>query len=490
MSRDEPFDNEREPEPASVDPFADAPRRTAPGRKPVRGSSRARTGGSAQAVPATGGPERTGGRSTATSGPSSRAPERTVRRTPSGAARPAAGRPAAKAPAAEAGAPPSFAPGSGERTDRTRGTGPRPAANATRVMPAQDEQGMPPARRPQRPVGDQPRRPPASTRPPDGPTAPPAPKARKPRRRGRRVVALLAVLLILVLAWPVGLLVWANGKIQHTDALGSSTLSTAGTTYLLAGSDSRADGQVADATEGQRADTMILITVPPSGATSMISLPRDTYVEIPGYGANKLNAAFSFGGPELLVATVEGLTGIEVDHYVEIGMGGVANIVDAVGGVELCLDYDVSDADSGLEWTAGCHVVDGATALAFARMRKADPLGDIGRTQRQQQVIQAVTSAVAQPSLVFQPGEQVRLAEEGLAALVVDEDTGIIDMARMALAFRAATGPDGVRGAPPISDLAYRPGGIGEAVLLHPDRVDAFFTAVADGTVTTADLNQ
>ncbi|TDE88015.1 LytR family transcriptional regulator [Occultella glacieicola] len=293
------------------------------------------------------------------------------------------------------------------------------------------------------------------------------------------------------MAWPVGLLIWANGKIQHTDALAASTLSTAGTTYLLAGSDSRADGQLGgDTTAGQRADTMILITVPPSGATSMISLPRDTFVEIPGYGPNKLNAAFSFGGPELLVATVEGLTGIEVDHYIEIGMGGVADIVDAVGGVELCLDYDVSDADSGLEWTAGCHVADGETALAFARMRKADPLGDIGRTQRQQQVIQAVTSAVAQPSLAFQPGEQVRLADAGLAALLVDEDTGIIDMAQMALAFRAATGADGVRGAPPIADLAYRPGGIGETVRLDPDRVDAFFASVADGTVTTADLNQ
>lgn len=294
----------------------------------------------------------------------------------------------------------------------------------------------------------------------------------------------MVVLLVLLLAWPVGLLVWANGKIQHTEAL-NDTLSTPGTTYLLAGSDSRADGALpGDPTEGQRTDTIMILTVPPSGTTSLISLPRDTYVEVPGFGMNKLNAAFSLGGAPLLVSTVEGLTGIEVDHYVEIGMGGVARLVDAVGGVELCLDDDVDDPDSGLVWTAGCHTADGATALAFARMRKADPLGDIGRTQRQQQVIQAVTTAVAQPGELVKPWQQVRLADAGLGVLTVSEGSSIIDIGRMALAFRAATGDGGVRGTPPIADLDFRPGGVGSAVLLDEALAPAFFEQVADGTVT------
>lgn len=329
------------------------------------------------------------------------------------------------------------------------------------------------------------------TRPPDAPpgTVRPAPggPAKRRRHRGRRVIVVLVIALVLVLAWPIGLLIWANGKIMHVDAL-SGDLGTPGTTYLLAGSDSRADGALAgDSTAGARTDTIMLLTVPRNGSSSLISLPRDTYVDIPGYGPNKLNASFSFGGAPLLVETVEQLTGIGIDHYVEIGMGGVEGLVDAVGGVRLCLDYDVSDKDSGLDWKAGCHMADGETALAFARMRKADPLGDIGRTQRQQQVIQAVTSEVGDPSLAVKPGEQVRLIEAGLGVLSVSNGTGILDLGRMALAFRDATGEDGVRGAPPIADLNYRPGNIGSTVLLDPDTAPAFFASVVDGTVTNED---
>lgn len=296
------------------------------------------------------------------------------------------------------------------------------------------------------------------------------------------------VLLIVALAWPIGLLIWANGKIQHVEAL-SGGVGTPGTTYLLAGSDSRADGVLeGDSTEGARTDTIMILTVPSSGTTSLISLPRDSYVEIPGHGSNKLNAAYSLGGAPLLVETVEDFTGIGIDHYVEIGMGGVSGLVDAVGGVELCLDYAVDDPLSDLVWPEpGCKQVDGQTALAFARMRHGDPLGDIGRTQRQQQVIQAVTGAIVKPSLLWQPAEQVRLVDAGLNALVVSEGTGILNLGRMALAFREATGPDGVRGTPPIANLDYRPGGVGSAVLIDPEAGPAFFQSVLDGTVTSED---
>jgi LCP family protein required for cell wall assembly len=299
------------------------------------------------------------------------------------------------------------------------------------------------------------------------------------------VVGTVAALVVLaVLAWPIGLAVWANGKVQHTAAL-SGAANTPGTTYLLTGSDSRADGGVPqDGTEGSRTDTILLLHVPENGPTALISLPRDTYVEIPGNGAAKLNAAFSWGQAPLLVQTVEQLTGLTVDHYAEIGMAGVEQIVDAVGGVNLCHDADVNDPESGMVWVAGCHDVDGTQALAFARMRKADPTGDVGRALRQRQLIAAVMSKVDPKQLAVRPGQQVALIGAGTGALTVSNESDILDLARLALAFRAANGPGGITGTPPISSIDYRPGGnVGSTVLLDPDAAPAFWAALRDGSL-------
>lgn len=299
---------------------------------------------------------------------------------------------------------------------------------------------------------------------------------------------MLVLLLVLLIGWPVGLLIWANGKIEHVPAL-SGAEGTPGRTFLLAGSDSRADGAATDSTEGERSDTIMLLHSPESGPAALVSLPRDTYVEIPGHGMNKLNTSYSLGGPELLVETVEGLTGLTVDHYVEIGMAGVRDVVDAVGGIELCLDYDVDDWRSKLEWEAGCHPADGATALAFARMRYADPEGDIGRTERQRQIVSQVFSEATDLRTLINPATQVDLIGAGVGSIVADEDTGIIGLGRMALAFRSASGSDGLVGAPPIADLNYRPGNVGSTVLLDPDLAPDFFTRLRDGDLTEADFS-
>lgn len=291
------------------------------------------------------------------------------------------------------------------------------------------------------------------------------------------------MLLVCVIAWPVGLAFWANGKINHIDAL-STAPETSGTTYLLAGSDSRADGAIGeDGTEGARTDTILVLHVPDSGPSSLISLPRDTYVEVPGQGPGKLNAAYSWGGAPLLVQTVEGLTGMKIDHYIEVGLGGVEEIVDAVGGVELCLGYDVNDVNSGLVWTAGCHTTDGTMALAFSRMRYSDPQGDIGRAERQRQLISAVSTKLQDKTIVFKPASQTALISSGLDAVTVDESTNIVDLGRLALAFRNANGPGGVTGTPPISTIDYRPGNIGSTVLLDPDLAPQFWRDVQAGTL-------
>jgi LCP family protein required for cell wall assembly len=302
------------------------------------------------------------------------------------------------------------------------------------------------------------------------------------RIRKGRVAGVIAVLVVLVvLAWPIGLLIWANGKIQHVEAL-SGAENTPGTTYLLAGSDARGTGGINDSTSGARTDTIMLLHKPTSGPVALISIPRDTWAVMPdGSGSNKINAAYSFGGAPMLVKTVETLSGLTVDHYVEVGFGGVEGVVDAVGGVRLCLDYDVHDVKSKLDWKAGCHEVDGKTAIAFSRMRYADPTGDIGRAQRQQQVIAQVGKKIADPGVLLNPATQVGLADAGLAALVTDTDSGIIDIAMMGLAFRTANGDDGVTGTPPIASIGYRTPTGASAVLLDENQTPEFWTKIRDG---------
>lgn len=358
----------------------------------------------------------------------------------------------------------------------------RPAAGrAAPVDPrgagASGDGTRPPQVRPQRsaPSGSGPRTTPGPASPADA--VPP----RGPVLR-RRITIALALLLAVVLAWPIGLAVWANGRIEHVEAL-SGAAGTPGTTYLLAGSDSREGGIPEDGTLGARTDTIMVLHVPESGPSALISLPRDTYSEIPGYGADKLNASFAWGGPALLVQTVEGLSGLTVDHYVEVGFTGVEGVVTAVDGVELCLDRDVNEPLSGLVWTAGCHVADGPTALAFARMRYDDPEGDIGRAKRQQQLISALTGEVTDTSLLTSPGRQVSLVRAGTDALVLSEGSSILDLGRLALAFRRATGPEGITGTPPISNPDHRPGGVGSTVLLDPDQAPAFWVGIRDGSL-------
>lgn len=310
---------------------------------------------------------------------------------------------------------------------------------------------------------------------------------RPPRRKRRRWVTPFVMILAILLAWPIGLALWANGRINHIDAL-TGAPNTPGTTYLLAGSDSRADGAVADDGEGQRTDTILILHKAPNGQTALVSLPRDTYVDIPGHGPGKLNSAYAYGGPQLVTQTVEQITGLTIDHYVEIGMGGVVQIVDAVGGIELCLDYDVDDPFSGLVWTAGCHVSDGNTALAFARMRKADPLGDFGRQARQRQVIGAVVSAAATPATLVNPFRQIDLVQAGTDALTVSNGTNILSLGQLGLAFRSATGPGGLMGMPPIANPDYQPGGVGSTVLLDEARLPDFFARLQSGDLTPEDF--
>ncbi|GAA4990706.1 LCP family protein [Kineococcus glutinatus] len=335
---------------------------------------------------------------------------------------------------------------------------------------------------------------PGAPRPtPRPPATPPRPAARPAtaRRRRRRWPVVLLLVALLVVGYPLllGATAWTN--VQQVEALPAegSPADTPGTTFLVIGSDSREGLDAEQRAElstgddvGQRTDTIMLLHVPASGAPALISIPRDSYVPVPGHDSNKINAAFAFGGPTLLVQTVEQATGLHVDHYVETGFGGFAGVVDAVGGVEMCVPAPVQDERAGLDIAAGCQTMDGATALGFARYRYSDPLGDLGRVQRQRELIAAIAKAAATPSTLLNPARAVPLASAGGSALVLDEGASPLALLTFARGLQGAAGTDGISMTVPVSDPDLRTSS-GIAVEWDEERAAQLFSALrADDT--------
>ena len=303
--------------------------------------------------------------------------------------------------------------------------------------------------------------PPARPRGSGRPVSPPPPS--KPSRGRRRPkLGWLKLLLVLWLVFLVAVPLIAWSRIEKVDATPSDDRpeSQPGTTYLLVGSDSR-EGltrkqQLQYGTgkgDGRRTDTIMLLHTG-SGPNLLLSIPRDSIVDVPGHGTTKINAAFAFGGPKLLVQTIENETGIRVDDYVEIGFAGFVDVVDAVGGIEICPKQAMRDKQANLEIDMGCQEAEGTVALGYARSRKTSGLGDIARAQHQREVVSAVGSKAASPWSVINPVRYYRLAMAGSDSLIVGEDTGMISTMRFAWAMTRVNGKNGLTCGVPISDLA------------------------------------
>ncbi|MDQ4008765.1 MAG: LCP family protein [Actinomycetota bacterium] len=350
-----------------------------------------------------------------------------------------------------------------------RGTGsPSDDPEPTRMMPLPGRDDR----------SERPRQRSAPAAPP--PSARPAPARRsRPRPRWGRIVGLV------LLAWLVFLVavpIWAWTKIDKVDAEPDRERpgNTLGSTYLLVGSDSReglskrerrklSTGNAA----GARTDTVLLLHEPAfGGKTLLISLPRDSIVDIPGVGTTKINAAFAEGGPELLVETVENETGLYVDSYVEIGLGGFVNVVDAVGGVEICPKQRLKDPKAGLNIKKGCQQADGVTALGYARSRKLYATGDIQRGQAQREVLGKVAGKAASPWSVVNPFRYFSINSAGAESLRIGENVGPIDLARFAWAVRKVNGDDGKTCTVPIANLA---------VEWDEERATALFDLIREG---------
>jgi len=133
-----------------------------------------------------------------------------------------------------------------------------------------------------------------------------------------------------------------------------------------------------------RADTIMLLYLDPANtAVSLLSIPRDTLVDIPGYGQDKINAAYAYGGEELMIKTIQDFIGAEINHYVTLNFQGFVDLIDAMGGVDITIDRPLVDPKSGANFSPGEHHLTGEQALAYTRSRSTE-LGDIGRIQRQQ----------------------------------------------------------------------------------------------------------
>ncbi|HEY0815770.1 MAG TPA: LCP family protein [Pseudonocardia sp.] len=251
---------------------------------------------------------------------------------------------------------------------------------------------------------------------------PPPPQAEAPsRRRGRTgLVVVLAVLVVLVTA--------AGGLIAVSETLGDNVAripdpftgldqaerpaATAALTFLLVGTDSRStdpttgSGAAAPAfvPGAQRSDVVMLAQFSPDRRTaSVVSIPRDSWVAIPGRGMSKVNAAYSVGGAALLVETVEQLTKVRVDHFAVIDFAGFRSVVDAIGGVDVAVAAPTSSA--GVQFHQGVNHLDGDGALVYVRQRDDLPGGDLAREARQQNVLRAVLDRISATDLLAHPLE-------------------------------------------------------------------------------------
>ncbi|MFT9008098.1 MAG: LCP family protein [Bifidobacterium sp.] len=301
----------------------------------------------------------------------------------------------------------------------------------------------------------------------------------------KRIVAVVIILILLFLAvFGIGLWNWVDGQLTKKSMLTTAADTTA-QTWLILGSDQR-DGTAGTGTEadapGFRTDTILVLTKPKSGNGSLISIPRDSLVQV-NSTYMKINAVAEIDGYSALTGQVESITGQKIDHVAMIKFGGLEKVVNALGGVELCYSTTVNDANSGLNWTAGCHVANGATALAFSRMRYSDPTGDFGRAKRQRQVIAAIVKKASSSSILTSPSTVQKVAKASLASIVVDNKTNPYTLLKMALAFKDASGTNGVTGSVYWTNPDYYPNSsVGSTVLLDASKNKSLFTSLAAGT--------
>ncbi|GGS49983.1 MULTISPECIES: LCP family protein [Actinokineospora] len=300
--------------------------------------------------------------------------------------------------------------------------------------------------------------------------------------------------MLVLVALVAGLWIYGESSLNRTAALTDyegRPAAGSGTNWLIVGSDSREDLSEdqqkelnTGAPEGRRTDTIMVLHIPDNDTPpTLVSLLRDSYVPIPGHGRNKLNAAYAFGGPQLLAQTVEVSTGLRMDHYIEIGLGGFADLVDAVGGVEMCLDKPIKDPLAGIDLPAGCQELSGPDALGYVRTR-VGPRADLDRVIRQREFIGALTDKATSLGTMVNPFRAVPLLAAAPDAVTVDEGDHLHNLLPLAMAMGSG---DLVTTTVPIGGGERVPG-VGAVVRWDREKALALFDALGTDAPVSADL--
>jgi LCP family protein required for cell wall assembly len=321
------------------------------------------------------------------------------------------------------------------------------------------------------------------------------------RRLLATVAGTLAVLIAAVLGFGYLTVASILDRIHHINPFCTSCSRPSGGAHgdlniLIVGSDSRAGLTRAQELQlhvgrdsGQRSDTMILLHIPAGGGKAvLLSLPRDSYVRIPAHRfdghlvpaqMNKLNAAYSEGGAKLTVETIEANTGVRIDHYIEVNFLGFVNMVNALGGVDICSPTPIHDpihfdptsgtnVGSGLNLPAGKSHLNGTTALEYVRAREFDPAqGDLGRIQRQQKFMVALLHKAESIGVLLDLPKLYGFLKAVASSLTTDSGFGTAQMIRLATKLHSMSPKNVELLTVPLSNTALATP-VGSAVLWDP----------------------
>ncbi|HEX6518781.1 MAG TPA: LCP family protein [Streptosporangiaceae bacterium] len=272
----------------------------------------------------------------------------------------------------------------------------------------------------------------------------PAPRGGRRWLRPKRILIVVTALVLVLVLVGVGLYYDFNSKLSRAAVLVPTSATSAGTNWLITGSDGRGGltGPQENAMAlgrnitGSRSDTIMLLHMPANGTRpTLVSIPRDSYVNIPGHGYNKINAAYAYGGPKLLIQTMQNATGLRIDHYMGIGFTGLVSVVNDVGGVNMCLPSAMKDPKAGLNLKKGCQTLNGSQALALVRTR-AFANGDLQREEDQRALLKSLLSKMTSTGNVINPFTSIPAASGAASALTVDSGTQLIDLWSVANALR------------------------------------------------------